>query len=384
MHVYLVPAKMATFVTSELMGTTLEVTDRYTNLEPRGMGSSGMICSAHDSITNKTVAVKKIGKPFNHPILSKRTYREIHLLSNLRHDNLINLEDIFISPSEDLYLVMECVQTDLHYLMRSTPQPLEGKFIQFFAYQMLRGLQFIHTAGVVHRDLKPGNILVNDNCDLKICDFGLAREQDDLQMTGYVTTRYYRAPEVMLTWQHYTYAVDMWSVGCILTELVTGKVLFPGKDHVHQLTLIIELLGKPSKEAMNKIYSKNCLDFVNSLPDYPSSSLESTLGEADPKVVDLIGKMLDLDPKKRITTADALVHPYVSTYHDPEDEPVFDMKIDWSVLESDLSAEEWKTKMYSEVLGFHGGACDWQKPTNPGNKGIFENWLVDATTEGTY
>jgi p38 MAP kinase len=117
-------------------------------------------------------------------------------------------------------------------------------------------LKYLHSAGVIHRDLKPGNILINDNCDLKICDFGLAREQDH-QMTGYVTTRYYRAPEIMLTWQKYSYAVDIWSVGCILAEMLLGKTLFAGKDHVHQFTLITEILGKPPKEVMEKVYSKS-------------------------------------------------------------------------------------------------------------------------------
>lgn len=116
-------------------------------------------------------------------------------------------------------------------------------------------MKYIHSAGIIHRDLKPGNILINDNCDLKICDFGLAREQD-AQMTGYVATRYYRAPEIMLTWQKYTYAVDMWSIGCILAEMILSKPLFPGKDHVHQFTLIAEILGKPSEEVMKKVFNE--------------------------------------------------------------------------------------------------------------------------------
>ena len=121
----------------------------------------------------------------------------------------------------------ELLGTDLHRLL--TSRPLDDQFIQYFVYQMLRGLKYVHSAGVIHRDLKPSNILVNENCDLKICDFGLARIQD-AQMTGYVSTRYYRAPEIMLTWQQYDHAVDIWSVGCILAEMILGKPIFPGKD----------------------------------------------------------------------------------------------------------------------------------------------------------
>ena len=114
----------------------------------------------------------------------------------------------------------------------------------------------MHSAGVVHRDLKPSNILVNENCDLKICDFGLARIQDP-QMTGYVSTRYYRAPEIMLTWQKYDVEVDIWSAGCIFAEMLEGKPLFPGKDHVNQFSIITELLGTPPDDVIQTIGSEN-------------------------------------------------------------------------------------------------------------------------------
>lgn len=119
-----------------------------------------------------------------------------------------------------------------------------------------RGLKYVHSAGVVHRDLKPSNILVNENCDLKICDFGLARIQDP-QMTGYVSTRYYRAPEIMLTWQKYDVEVDIWSAGCIFAEMLEGKPLFPGKDHVNQFSIITELLGTPPDDVIHTICSEN-------------------------------------------------------------------------------------------------------------------------------
>ena len=108
----------------------------------------------------------------------------------------------------------------------------------------------------MHRDLKPSNILVNENCDLKICDFGLARIQDP-QMTGYVSTRYYRAPEIMLTWQKYDVEVDIWSAGCIFAEMLEGKPLFPGKDHVNQFSIITELLGTPPDDVIHTIASEN-------------------------------------------------------------------------------------------------------------------------------
>ena len=161
---------------------------------------------------------------------------------------------LFYLTSFFRYFVTELLGTDLHRLL--TSRPLEKQFIQYFLYQIMRGLKYVHSAGVVHRDLKPSNILVNENCDLKICDFGLARIQDP-QMTGYVSTRYYRAPEIMLTWQKYDVEVDIWSAGCIFAEMLEGKPLFPGKDHVNQFSIITELLGTPPDDVINTIASEN-------------------------------------------------------------------------------------------------------------------------------
>jgi p38 MAP kinase len=124
------------------------------------------------------------------------------------------------------------------------------------AYTIQRGLKFVHSAGVIHRDLKPSNILINENCDLKICDFGLARVQDN-HMTGYVATRYYRAPEIMLNWQTYDIAVDLWSTGCIMAEMLTAQPLFPGSNHINQFLIITQLLGTPSDDVIETIYTEN-------------------------------------------------------------------------------------------------------------------------------
>jgi p38 MAP kinase len=162
-------------------------------------------------------------------------------------------------------------------------------------------LKYVHSAGVVHRDLKPSNILINENCDLKICDFGLARIQDP-QMTGYVSTRYYRAPEIMLTWQKYDVEVDIWSAGCIFAEMLDGKPLFPGKDHVNQFSIITELLGTPPDDVIQTICSENVrcsflpairlrceltpslqtLRFVQSLPKRERQPLANKFKNADP------------------------------------------------------------------------------------------------------
>jgi p38 MAP kinase len=210
----------------------------------------------------------------------------------------------------------------------------------------------VHSAGVVHRDLKPSNILVNENCDLKICDFGLARLQDP-QMTGYVSTRYYRAPEIMLTWQKYDYAVDIWSAGCIFAEMLEGRPLFPGKDHVNQFSIITELLGTPPEDVIQSIASENTLRFVQSLPKRERVDFRQKFANADDSAIDMLEKMLVFDPKKRVDATNGLEHEYVSPYHDPSDEPVAAEPFDWSFNDADLPVDTWKVMMYSEILDFH-------------------------------
>lgn len=352
-----------TFVKLTIFGTVFEVTKRYVDLQPVGMGAFGLVCSARDQLNGgQPVAIKKIMKPFSTPILSKRTYRELKLLKHLRHENIISLGDIFISPSEDIYFVTELLGTDLHRLL--TSRMLEGQFIQYFLYQILRGLKYVHSAGVIHRDLKPSNILVNENCDLKICDFGLARIQDP-QMTGYVSTRYYRAPEIMLTWQKYTVAVDVWSAGCIFAEMLDGKPLFPGKDHVHQFSIITELLGTPPDDVIQTIVSENTLRFVQSLPRKERIPLSTRFPTVDPVALDLLEKMLVFDPRKRITAEEALAHPYLACYHDDNDEPVADEQFDWSFNDADLPVDTWKVMTYSEILSFHNVILGQAGSTEP-------------------
>ncbi|ODV91845.1 hypothetical protein CANCADRAFT_432 [Tortispora caseinolytica NRRL Y-17796] len=341
---------MVQFITTQIFGTSFEVTSRYANLNPVGMGAFGLVCSGRDTLSEQNVAIKKILKPLSTAVLAKRTYRELKLLKHLHHENVISLYDIFISPLEDIYFVTELLGTDLHRLL--TSRPLEREFILYFLYQILRGLKYVHSAGVVHRDLKPSNILINENCDLKICDFGLARIQD-AQMTGYVSTRYYRAPEIMLTWQTYDVEVDIWSTGCIFAEMIQGKPLFPGKDHINQFNIITELLGTPPPDVIYTICSKNTLRYIQSIPERKPVPLKTRFTDIDDDSVDLLEKMLVFNPKARISAADALAHPLLANYHVPSDEPVAEEKFDWSFNEAELPIETWKAMIYAEILDFH-------------------------------
>ncbi|KAG1077974.1 hypothetical protein G6F42_024500 [Rhizopus arrhizus] len=228
-----------------------------------------------------------------------------------------------IDDFTEVYLIQELMETDMHRVIRT--QDLSDDHCQYFTYQTLRALKAMHSANVLHRDLKPSNLLLNANCDLKICDLGLARSANSADensgfMTEYVATRWYRAPEIMLTFKEYTKAIDVWSVGCILAEMLSGKPLFPGRDYHHQLTLILDVLGTPTMDDFYGIKSRRARDYIRSLPFKKRIPFARLFPNANPMAVDLLEKLLTFNPTKRTTVEEALKHPYLEPYHDPDDE----------------------------------------------------------------
>ncbi|CAH1980500.1 unnamed protein product [Acanthoscelides obtectus] len=341
---------MSSFHKVEINKTVWEVPERYQQLSTVGCGAYGQVCSALDTVTNKKVAIKKLARPFQSAVHAKRTYRELKLLKHMRHENVIGLLDVFY-PKHDvnqIYLVTHLMGADLNNIIRT--QKLTDDHVQFLVYQILRGLKYIHSAGIIHRDLKPSNIAVNEDCELKILDFGLARPTEN-EMTGYVATRWYRAPEIMLNWMHYNQTVDIWSVGCIMAELLTGKTLFPGTDHIHQLNLIMEILGTPGDEFMQKITSESARNYIKSLPVIPKKDLHTYIVGANPLAINLLGLMLELDSDKRITAEQALAHAYLAAYADPNDEPI-SAPYDQSIEDMNLPVEKWRDLVLQEVSSF--------------------------------
>uniref|UniRef100_A0A8C8HF99 mitogen-activated protein kinase n=1 Tax=Oncorhynchus tshawytscha TaxID=74940 RepID=A0A8C8HF99_ONCTS len=352
-----------TFYRQEVNKTIWEVPERYQTLSPVGSGAYGSVCSSYDEKTGLKIAVKKLSRPFQSIIHAKRTYRELRLLKHMKHENVIGLLDVFtpatsLEEFNDVYLVTHLMGADLNNIVKC--QKLTDDHVQFLIYQILRGLKYIHSADIIHRDLKPSNLAVNEDCELKILDFGLARHTDD-EMTGYVATRWYRAPEIMLNWMHYNMTVDIWSVGCIMAELLTGRTLFPGTDRILSLPLLqLPYYGSNMStyaEAHSiREYARN---YINSLPQMPKRNFSDVFIGANPQAVDLLEKMLVLDTDKRITAAEALAHPYFSQYHDPDDEPEAD-PYDQSFESRELEIEEWKRLTYEAV-------CDFEPPIFDGD-----------------
>ncbi|CAG0881741.1 unnamed protein product [Darwinula stevensoni] len=371
------------FYSVELNKTVWEVPKRYSSLTPVGSGAYGQVCSALDSETGTKVAIKKLARPFQSAIHAKRTYRELRMLKHMRHENIIGLLDVFM-PSEsleefeDLYLVTHLMGADLNNIIKT--QRLSDDHVQFLVYQVLRGLKYIHSAGIIHRDLKPSNIAVNEDCELKILDFGLARQAEQ-EMTGYVATRWYRAPEIMLNWMHYNQTVDVCctldihQLNLIMNLLGTPSedfmekissdshnrwiasffcfpylVMMNGTD-IDQLLRIMALVGTPNKELLRKLGSDEARNYIKSLPAMKKKDFKQVFKGANPQAINLLELMLELDAEKRITAEQALAHPYLSQYADPSDEPTSE-PYDQSYEDMDLPVQQWKDYVYQEVLSF--------------------------------
>lgn len=247
------------------------------------------------------------------------------------------------------------MDTDLHQIIRS-PQPLSDEHVQFFIYQILRGLKFLHSGGIVHRDLKPSNLLLNGNCDLKICDFGLARAGSDNNelMTEYVVTRWYRAPELLLSCSDYGPAIDLWSVGCIFAELLGRKPIFPGKDYLHQLNLICKVIGTPSAEDVSRVASDKARQYLRSMPFMPRANLQSFFPGANPLAIDMLEKLLIFDSSARLDIRGALAHPYLASLHEPADEPECRQPFRFSAEEdAALDVAALRQGIYHEMMLFN-------------------------------
>jgi c-Jun N-terminal kinase len=341
--------------------------------------------AAVDTETQQNVAIKKLSRPFQNVTHAKRAYREFKLMKLVNHKNIIGLLNAFtpqrsLEDFQDVYLVMELMDANLCQVIQ---MDLDHERMSYLLYQMLCGIKHLHSAGIIHRDLKPSNIVVKSDCTLKILDFGLARTAGTtFMMTPYVVTRYYRAPEVILG-MGYTENVDIWSVGCIMGEMIRGGVLFPGTDHIDQWNKIIEQLGTPSQQFMIRLqptvrnYVENRprfsgFPFDKLFPDvlFPSDSNEHNRLKAS-QARDLLSRMLVIDPERRISVDDALLHPYINVWYDEQEVNAVSPRkspqspaiqqcrrqpapgpYDHSVDEREHTVEQWKELIYQEVMEY--------------------------------
>jgi len=346
-----------------IKGQIFDVGPRYRDLLYIGEGAYGMVCSANDTKHGTKVAIKKIS-PFEHQTYCQRTLREIKILARFNHENIINIQDIkravTIDDMKDVYIVQTLMETDLYKLLKT--QKLSNDHICYFLYQILRGLKYIHSANVLHRDLKPSNLLLNTTCDLKICDFGLARVADPEHdhtgiLTEYVATRWYRAPEIMLNSKGYTKSIDIWSVGCILAEMLSNRPLFPGKHYLDQLNLILNVLGSPNQESLLFIKNDKAKSYLQGLPFKERTPWAKLFPTANANALDLLHKLLSFNPDTRVTVEEALAHPYLEQYYDPQDEPIAEEPFTFNTELDDLPKEKLKEMIFESTM-LYGSALD--------------------------
>ncbi|KAF8407528.1 hypothetical protein HHK36_006662 [Tetracentron sinense] len=333
---------MLVFVDSSLSGGA------YEKVEKIGEGTYGVVYKARDRVTNETIALKKIRLEQEDEGVPSTAIREISLLKEMQHGNIVRLQDV-VHSEKRLYLVFEYLDLDLKKHMDSCPEfAKDPRIIKMFLYQILRGIAYCHSHRVLHRDLKPQNLLIDRRTNaLKLADFGLARAFGIpvRTFTHEVVTLWYRAPEILLGSRHYSTPVDVWSVGCIFAEMVNQRPLFPGDSEIDELFKIFRFLGTPNEEIWPGVTSLP--DFKSAFPRWPPKVIEvwgvivilfdlsvtkssgyiytvrynrayscavqdiSTLvPDLVPSGVDLLSKMLCLDPSRRITARSALEHEY--------------------------------------------------------------------------
>lgn len=395
------------------------VPSRYEVLEIIGSGSYGSVCKAYDHEQQRPTAIKRVAKMFEDLIDCKRILREVAIMSKLRHENIVAIYDIVapkdIGSFDELYIVMEICDSDLKKLCR-TDVTLTPLHINALLYNLLVGLKYLHSAGIYHRDLKPANCLVNEDCSVKICDFGLSRAMGVVQqhlhalpntprgegdeeehprvgvphtqhlkryLTGHVVTRWYRAPELILLQEDYTEAIDVWSVGCIYAELL-GMLegtktqdrgpLFPGSscfplspDHKHktdykyhtrgkqeQLNVIFNLLGTPSEEEISHLERDDAKRYLKYFAIRAGEGLRSKFPHVDSDAVELLGSMLRFNPADRVSVPNALEHSLFSEIRDVTKETTAPSLVTLEFeKETDLHELLLRKYFWKEIRGYH-------------------------------
>ncbi|KAK0238958.1 kinase-like domain-containing protein [Armillaria borealis] len=291
--------------------------ERYAKIEKVGEGTYGVVYKARDTSNNTIVALKKIRLEAEDEGVPSTAIREISLLKELNDDNIVRLLDI-VHADQKLYLVFEFLDVDLKRYMdlaNKNQTPITLEMSKRFLHQLNSGLVYCHSHRILHRDLKPQNLLIDKHNNLKLADFGLARAFG-IPMRTYtheVVTLWYRAPEVLLGSRHYSTAVDMWSVGTIFAEMACqGQPLFPGDSEIDQIFKIFRILGTPTEDMWPGVSALP--DYKPTFPRWSVQDVSRVVPDLDPAGIDMLKRLLSYDSAKRISAKRALKHPYFADY----------------------------------------------------------------------
>ncbi|ORE18705.1 Pkinase-domain-containing protein [Rhizopus microsporus] len=282
---------------------------REMKIEKLGEGTYGIVYKAQNRETNEVVALKRIRLDNEEEGVPCTAIREISLLKELKHPNILRLYDV-LHTEKKLTLIFEYLDSDLKKFLDSYGGDIDVLTLKQLMYQLLKGIAFCHAHRVLHRDLKPQNLLINKKGELKLGDFGLARAYG-IPVRSYsheVVTLWYRAPDVLMGSRQYSTSIDLWSAGCIFAEMASGRPLFPGNSISDQLQRIFKVLGTPTEETWPKV--SQLPEYKRDFEIFPRIPLETLLPKLDSLGIDLLKRLLEYPPEKRITASDALQHPY--------------------------------------------------------------------------
>ncbi|XP_013784754.1 cyclin-dependent kinase 2-like isoform X1 [Limulus polyphemus] len=284
--------------------------ENFQKIEKIGEGTYGVVYKARDKETGKLVALKKIRLETESEGVPSTAIREIALLKELDHNNVVRLLDV-IHSEKKLYLVFEYLNQDLKKLMDSAPTSgLPLPLVKSYLWQLLQGIAYCHSHRVLHRDLKPQNLLIDKEGNIKLADFGLARAFG-VPLRSYtheVVTLWYRAPEILLGAKFYSTPVDVWSMGCIFAEMLTRRALFPGDSEIDQLFRVFRTLGTPDEDTWPGV--TKLPDYKSSFPKWKAQDMNKLVPNLDLDGQDLLLKMLKYEPNHRISAKSALSHRY--------------------------------------------------------------------------
>jgi protein kinase len=283
--------------------------EKYRILKSVGDGTYGCVLQALNSETGELVAIKRMKKEFRDWDVCVEL-AEVQSLKRLSHPNIVQLKEIIRENNKELYFVFEFLQMNLYQLIKDRTKFLAETTVRNCMYQMLMGVGYMHSAGYFHRDLKPENMLVTEDGVLKVADLGLAREiKSKPPYTDYVSTRWYRAPEVLLRSARYSAPIDLWALGAMMAELYTFRPLFPGSSEPDEINKICQVMGTPTNANWPQGL-KLAREMKFQFPTYAPVPLRKLVPNASPEAIHLMTQLLHYDPARRPTCAEALSHPF--------------------------------------------------------------------------
>jgi len=339
---------------------TFEVPPGWEFQRKLGTGAYGHVASFKNG--EGAFAVKKLATPMMHRSEARRFLREIKVMQGFDHPNVLGILDLWPGSGDDfsdVYIITPLMDTDLHKILHVHNVKLTQNLLKILTYQLLQGVLALEFARVIHRDLKPSNLLVDVRGRLKIGDLGLSRAtSEDVDLTQYVVTRWYRGPEIVLKAGCYTKAIDTWSVGCIVFEMLTNTVLFKGKDYLDQVKSILSVVGTPKAEELQWM-TQEAREFVLHFERYPQRSVgcHDLTREADRDVVDLMDSALKFNPEHRADVIDMIRNPYLLPFYHPEHVDACRVASfgaeGWTDAEDVLRGADWREVWRSLILHDH-------------------------------